>query len=151
MIGLCNAGNDTVACIKQAAEFGIMRGGTKLAGMLLFITDVNALRLEVAQGLVLTESFYWDLKDRTRAFIRRVRPRTGGVHPAMSHAGCYGGTLHYLKAMADLGVPETKLSGAAVVARMKAMPTNDDAFGIGRVPTLTSPPASLLEWSIDVR
>ena len=133
VVGLCNAGNDTVACVKQAAEFGITRRGVKLAGMLLFITDIHALGLQTAQGLVLTESFYWDLNDRTRAFTRRVLPKTGGTHPAMSHAGCYAGTLHYLKAVADLGVGEAKRSGAAAVARMKAMPTDDDAFGPGEI------------------
>ena len=133
VIGLCNAGNDTVACVKQAAEVGVTRRGVKLAGMLLFITDIHALGLQTAQGLVLTESFYWDLNERTRAFTRRVLPKTGGVHPAMSHAGCYGGTLHYLKAVADLGVGEAKRSGAAAVARMKAMPTDDDAFGSGQI------------------
>ena len=80
MIGLCNAGNDTVACVKQAAEFGVTRRGVKLAGMLLFITDIHALGLQTAQGLVLTESFYWDLNDRTRAFTRRVLPKNGR-HP----------------------------------------------------------------------
>lgn len=133
VIGLCNAGNDTVACVKQAAEFGITRRGVKLAGMLLFITDIHALGLQTAQGLVLTESFYWDLNDRTRAFTGRVLPKTGGIHPAMSHAGCYAGALHYLKAVADLGVSDAKRSGAAAVARMKAMPTDDDAFGPGRI------------------
>jgi len=133
VIGLCNAGSDTVNTVKQAAEFGITQRGVKLAGMLLFITDIHALGLQAAQGLVLTESFYWDLNDRTRAFTRRVLPKTGGIHPAMSHAGCYAGTLHYLKAVADLGVAEAKRSGAAAVARMKAMPTEDDAFGAGRI------------------
>lgn len=133
VIGLCNAGNDTVNTVKQAAEFGITRRGVKLAGMLLFITDIHALGLQTAQGLVLTESFYWDLNDRTRAFTSRVLPKTGGMHPAMSHAGCYGGTVHYLKAVADVGVAEAKRSGAAVVSRMKVMPTDDDAFGAGRI------------------
>ena len=133
VVGLCNAGTDTVNSIKQAAEFGITRGGTKLAGLLVFINDVHALGLQAAQGLVLTESFYWDLNDRTRAFTQRVLPKTGGNHPAMSHAGCYAGALHYLKAAAAMGAVEAKKSGAAVVARMKAMPTDDDAFGAGTI------------------
>jgi len=133
VVGICNAGTDTVNTIKQAAEFGLTRSGVKLAGLLVFLNDVHALGLEAAQGLVLTESFYWDLNDRTRAFTKRVLPKTGGAHPAMSHAGCYAGALHYLKTVADMGVAEAKKSGAATVARMKAMPTEDDAFGAGTI------------------
>ena len=133
VVGICNAGTDTVNTIKQAAEFGLTRSGVKLAGLLVFLNDVHALGLEAAQGLVLTESFYWDLNDRTRAFTRRVLPKTGGAYPAMSHAGCYAGALHYLKAVADMGAAEAKKSGAATVARMKAMPTDDDAFGAGSI------------------
>ena len=133
VVGICNAGTDTVNTIKQAAEFGLTRSGVKLAGLLVFINDVHALGLEAAQGLVLTESFYWDLNDRTRAFTKRVLPKTGGAHPAMSHAGCYAGALHYLKAVADMGAAEAKKSGAATVNRMKAMPTDDDAFGAGMI------------------
>ena len=134
VIGLANAGGDTINCIKQAAEFGITRRGTKLAGLLVFITDVHALGLQTAQGLVLTESFYWDLNDRTRAFTQRVRPNMpGNAPPSMAQAGCYAGALHYLKAVKDLGVAAAKADGAAVIARMKAMPTDDDAFGAGAV------------------
>ncbi|MBC7801480.1 MAG: ABC transporter substrate-binding protein [Gemmatimonadaceae bacterium] len=133
VVGICNAGTDTVNTIKQAAEFGLTRGGVKLAGLLVFINDVHALGLEAAQGLVCTESFYWDLNDRTRAFTKRVLPKTGGNYPAMSHAGCYAGALHYLKAVADMGAAEAKKSGAATIARMKAMPTDDDAFGAGSI------------------
>ncbi len=133
VVGICNAGTDTVNTIKQAAEFGLTRSGVRLAGLLVFLNDVHALGLEAAQGLVLTESFYWDLNDRTRAFTKRVLPKTGGIHPAMSHAGCYAGALHYLKAVADMGVAEAKKSGAATVSRMKAMPTDDDAFGTGMI------------------
>jgi len=133
VVGICNAGTDTVNTIKQAAEFGLTRSGVKLAGLLVFLNDIHALGLEAAQGLVLTESFYWDLNDRTRAFTQRVLPKTGGIHPAMSHAGCYAGALHYLKAVADMGVNEAKKSGAATVGRMKAIPTNDDAFGAGTI------------------
>ncbi len=133
VIALCNAGNDTVACIKQAAEFGLTNGGARLAGMLMFISDIHALGLATAKGLVLTESFYWDLNDRTRAFTKRVLPQTAGARPDMSQAGCYGGTLHYLKAVAELGMAEAKKGGTAVVGRMKAMATDDDAFGPGRI------------------
>ena len=134
VIGICNAGVDTVNTIKQAAEFGVTRrGGTKLAALLLFLNDVHAVGLPVAQGLVLTESFYWDLNDRTRAFTKRVLPKVAGNYPSMCHAGCYSGALHYLKVVADMGAAEAKKSGAATVARMKAMPTEDDCFGAGHI------------------
>jgi branched-chain amino acid transport system substrate-binding protein len=133
VIGFANAGTDTINCIKQAAEFGITRRGTKLASMLMFLPDVHALGLQTAQGLVCTETFYWDLNDRTRAFWRRAQAVAGQVAIGMSHAGDYSGTLHYLKAVADLGVQAAKASGAATVARMKAMPTDDDAFGQGTI------------------
>ena len=133
VIGICNAGTDTVNTIKQAAEFGITQSGTKLAGLLVFLNDVHALGLQAAQGLVLTESFYWDLNDRTRALTKRIITKSGGAYPAMSHAGCYAGALHYLKASAAMGQAEAKKSGAATVARMKSMPTDDDAFGAGTI------------------
>ena len=133
VVGICNAGTDTVNTIKQAAEFGLTQSGIKLAGLLVFINDVHALGLQAAQGLVLTESFYWDLNDRTRALTKRVLPKTGGNYPAMSHAGCYGGTMHYLKAAASMGAAEAKRSGAATIAKMKSMPTDDDAFGAGSI------------------
>ena len=133
VIGLGNAGSDTINSIKQAAEFGLTRRGVKLASMLMFVTDVHALGLSTAQGLVCTETFYWDLNDRTRAFARRARAVAGQVPIAMSHAGDYSGTLHYLKAVADLGVAAAKADGRATVARMKAMPTDDDAFGPGTI------------------
>ena len=133
VIGICNAGTDTVNTIKQAAEFGITQGGQKLAGLLVFLNDVHALGLQVAQGLVLTESFYWDLNDRTRALTKRVLTKSAGAHPAMSHAGCYAGTLHYLKSCAALGAAEAKKSGAATVSHMKSKPTDDDAFGPGTI------------------
>ena len=133
VVGLANAGNDTINSIKQAAEFGLTRRGVKLASMLMFVTDVHALGLNTAQGLVCTETFYWDLNDRTRAFARRARSVAGQVPIAMSHAGDYSGTLHYLKAVADMGVAAAKADGRATVARMKAMPTDDDAFGRGTI------------------
>jgi hypothetical protein len=134
VIGLANAGVDTINSIKQAAEFGITRRGVKIASLLLFITDVHALGLEVAQGLVCANTFYWDANDQTRGLTRRIRAIAGGDTPvAMSHAGDYAGTLHYLKAVADMGVANAKASGRATVERMKAMPTQDDAFGAGSI------------------
>jgi branched-chain amino acid transport system substrate-binding protein len=133
VIGLCNAGADTVNSIKQAGEFGITRKGTKLAGLLVFISDVHALGLELAQGLILTNTFYWDLNDGTRAFTKRLLTKTSGVYPGMGQAGCYAGTLHYLKAVTQMGVAEAKKSGAATVNVMKSIPTDDDAFGPGKI------------------
>ncbi|HYZ31416.1 MAG TPA: ABC transporter substrate-binding protein [Crenalkalicoccus sp.] len=132
VIGLANAGADTVNSIKQAAEFGLTRRA-KLAALLMFLSDVHALGLQTAQGLVLTESFYWDLNDRTRAFTKRVLPRLNGVYPNMASAANYSAVLHYLKAVADMGVPAAKASGLDVVNRMKAMPCDDDAFGPGTI------------------
>ncbi|WP_018261016.1 ABC transporter substrate-binding protein [Methylobacterium sp. WSM2598] len=133
VIAFANAGADTVNCIKQAAEFGVTQHGTKLAALLMFLSDVHALGLQAAQGLILTESFYWDLNDRTRAVTRRALPRLSGVYPNMASIADYSATLHYLKAVADMGVKAAKASGVDVVNRMKAMPTDDDAFGPGRI------------------
>ena len=133
VIGLANAGGDTINSIKQAAEFRITRGGTKLAGLLVFVTDVHSLGLEVAQGLVVTETFYWDLNDRTRAFTQRLGATPGNLRPSMVQAGCYSGVLHYLKAVGDMGVAAAKASGTEAATRMKAMPTSDDAFGEGTI------------------
>jgi branched-chain amino acid transport system substrate-binding protein len=133
VIGLANAGADTINSIKQAAEFEITRGTVKLAALLMFLSDVHALGLETAQGLVLTESFYWDLNDRTRAITQRVLPRLKGVYPNMASIANYSATLHFLKAVADLGVTAAKSSGVDVINRMKAMPTDDDAFGPGHI------------------
>jgi branched-chain amino acid transport system substrate-binding protein len=129
-VGLANAGGDTINSIKQAAEFGLTRRGTKLAALLMFISDVHSLGLETAQGLVCTETFYWDLNDNTRAFTARVLPHMPqGLRPGMAQAGCYSGTMHYLKAVLEMGAAAAKADGAATVARMKAMPVQDDAFG----------------------
>jgi len=133
VLGLANAGADTVNAIKQAYEFGLPKGGMRLAAMLMFTSDVHALGLEVAQGLTLSTSYYWDLNDRTRAFDQRVRSKTPGNRPDMLHAGCYAGTLHYLKAATDMGIVAAKADGAAAIARMKAMPTDDDCFGEGTI------------------
>ncbi len=128
VLGLANAGADTVNSIKQAHEFGLT-DKTRIAALLMFITDVHALGLATAQGLVLTESFYWNMNEKTRAFAMRIKDKTPNNMPNMVQAGCYAGTIHYLKAVADMGVAAAKASGAATIARMKAMPTEDDAFG----------------------
>ena len=134
VIGLANAGGDTITTIKQAAEFGITRGGTKLAALLMFISDVHALGLKTASGLVCSATFYWDLNDRTRAFTKRVLPdMPSNLRPGMGQAGCYSAALHYLKTVADMGAAKAKESGAKTVQRMKAIPTDDDVFGKGRI------------------
>ena len=132
VLAFANAAAETVNCVKQAQEFGLT-ASMKIAALLMYVTDVHALGLEAAQGLTLTETFYWDLNDRTRAFTNRVRPRTPTNLPNMGQAGCYSGALHYLKAVAAMGAAEAKMSGKAVVDRMKAMPTDDDVFGPGEV------------------
>jgi branched-chain amino acid transport system substrate-binding protein len=130
ILGLANAGTDTINSIKQAQEFGINKS-MKLAGLLVFISDVHALGLEVAQGLLLTNSFYWDANERTRKFSERFKAKAPAVRATMVQAGVYASVLHYLKAAADKGVPFMKADGAAAVAAMKAMPTDDDCFGAG--------------------
>ena len=133
VLGLANAGGDTENCIKQAQEFGIM-GKMTVAALLIQSTGVHALGLNTAQGLRYSESYYWDLNDRTRAFNNRVKGKTpNGIWPNMTQVGDYGVTLHYLKAVNDMGVAAAKADGRAVVARMKAMPTDDDCFGPGRI------------------
>ncbi len=128
VLGFANAGADTVNCIKQAGEFGLTQS-MRLAALLLFIQDVHGLGLQAAQGLVLTESFYWDLNDRTRAFAKRFQARMPGKMPNMTNAGAYAGALHYLKTVKAMGAATAQADGAATIARMKAMPTDDDAFG----------------------
>jgi branched-chain amino acid transport system substrate-binding protein len=133
VLGLANAGTDTENCVKQAQEFGITKT-MKIAGLLMSSTGIHSVGLEVAQGLRFSESYYWDLNDRTRAFNNRVKDKTpNGIWPNMTQAGCYGGALHYLKACADMGAAAAKADGRVVVARMKAMPTDDDCFGPGRI------------------
>jgi branched-chain amino acid transport system substrate-binding protein len=129
VIGLANAGGDFTNAMKQAAEFGIVQGGQSLAGLLVFITDVHSLGLQVAQGLVMTEAFYWDQNDQTRAWSKRFADRNGGKMPTMVHAGVYAGALHYLKAVEALKGKDT----AQVMAKMKEMPTDDPLFGKGTI------------------
>ena len=129
VIGFANAGADTQNCVKQAAEFGLTRRGIKLASLLLFVNDVHGMGLQVAQGLVCTESFYWDMNDKTRAWTERMLRRVPTNYPNMIHAGCYSGALHFLKTVAAMGVPAAKASGLDLVNRMKAQPSEDDLFG----------------------
>ncbi len=130
VLGLASAGADTINQIKQAQEFGLKM---TVAGLLVFISDIHALGLDAAKGLVLTSSFYWDHDDRTRAFSNRLKPKAPSVRPTMVQAGTYSATLHYLKVAAAMGVAQAKADGAATVERMKAMPTDDDAFGPGSI------------------
>ena len=129
VIGLANAGGDTINSIKQAAEFGIVKGGQNLAGLLVFLTDVHALGLPTAQGLILTNTFYWDQNDQSRAFAKRFAERDKGIHPTMVHAGVYSALLHYLKAVEALKGDD----GTKVIAKMKETPTDDPLFGKGTI------------------
>ena len=132
IVGLANAGGDTTNSIKQAAEFGIVAGGQKLAGLLLFITDVHSLGLNVAQGLNFTETFYWDLNDGTRAFSKRFSARAKNkAEPSMVQAGVYSGLVHYFKALEAMG--GNPHDGIKVVDKMKSMPTDDPLFGPGTI------------------
>jgi branched-chain amino acid transport system substrate-binding protein len=133
VLGIANAGADTVNTIKQAVEFGLTTHGMRMAALVMVITGIHPLGLEVAQGLNFTETFYWDLNDRTRALTQRMAPKIGSdVRMNMLQAGSYGATLHLLKAAAALS-PTDRTSGLALVDRMKAIPTDDDAFGPGRI------------------
>ncbi len=129
VIGLANGGGDTVNCIKQAAEFGIMKGGQKLAGLLLLIHDVHGIGLQAAQGVLLTEPFYWNLNEGTRAFSKRYAARFNGVVPGSIHAGQYSAVTHYLKGVAALGADKAKASGRAVMEWMQANPADDPVGG----------------------
>jgi len=130
IIGLANAGADTTNAIKQAAEFGIVSGGQNLAGLLVFITDVHALGLKTAQGLIFTEAWYWDANDANRAFAKEFAAANKGNMPTMVQAGVYSAVVHYLKAVHEL---KSDADGAAVVAKMKSMPTDDKLFGKGSI------------------
>ena len=121
VIGLANASTDAVNAIKQGTEFGIVEGGQRMAALLMFIADVEALGLKSAQGLVLTESFYWDLNDKTRAWTKRFMAEMNGKVPTMGHAGAYAAALHYLKAVKEAGTKDPK----TVAAKMREMPVND--------------------------
>jgi branched-chain amino acid transport system substrate-binding protein len=129
VIGLANAGGDTTNAIKQAAEFGIVKGGQSLAGLLVFLSDIHALGLPTAQGLIVTNTFYWDTNDQTRAWAKRFAALSGGKYPTMVQAGSYAAVLHYLKAVEALKSDD----GTKVVAKMKEMPTDDPLFGKGTI------------------
>jgi branched-chain amino acid transport system substrate-binding protein len=132
IIGLADAGGDTTNSIKQAAEFGIVKGGQKLAALLLFLTDVKAIGLETAQGLNFTETFYWDMNDQTREFSKKFSARMkNGAPPSMVQAGVYSGLLHYFKALDALGA--NPHDGVKVVEKMKSLPTDDPLFGKGEI------------------
>ncbi|MBB5051403.1 branched-chain amino acid transport system substrate-binding protein [Afipia massiliensis] len=132
IVGLANAGGDTTNSIKQAAEFGIVKGGQRLAGLLMFISDVNSLGLNVAQGLNFTETFYWDLNDGTRAFSKRFSERSKNkAPPTMVQAGVYSGLIHYFKTLEAMG--GNSHDGAKIVAKMKETPTDDPLFGKGSI------------------
>jgi branched-chain amino acid transport system substrate-binding protein len=130
IIGLANAGGDTINSIKQASEFGIVKGGQSLAGLLVFLSDVHGLGLDKAQGLILTNTFYWDRNAEGRAFAKRFSAANGGKYPTMVQAGVYAGVLHYLKAVYAL---KSDADGAKVVAKMKELPTDDPLFGKGTI------------------
>jgi branched-chain amino acid transport system substrate-binding protein len=129
IVGLANAGGDTINSIKQASEFGIVKGGQNLAGLLVFLSDVHGLGLDKAQGLILTNTFYWDLNDQTRAFAKRFAAANGGKYPTMVQAGVYAGALHYLKAVQSAKTDD----GTKVIAEMKKLPTDDPLFGKGTI------------------
>jgi branched-chain amino acid transport system substrate-binding protein len=132
-IAFANSGVDLINCLKQSQEFGLGQSA-RLAAMVGYITDVLGMGLPVAKGLTLTETFYWDLNDRTRAFMKRVAPKLeSGVFPNMSQAGDYSSTLHYLKTAKALGVERAKASGREMVDAMKKTPTDDDCFGNGGI------------------
>jgi branched-chain amino acid transport system substrate-binding protein len=132
VIGLANAGGDTINSIKAASEFGIVKGGQSLAGLLVFASDVNALGLPTAQGLALTETWYWDANDTNRAWTKRWNTERGaaGKFPTMIHAGVYAGITHYLKAVVAMKGPG---DGKSAVAKMKELPTDDPLFGKGTI------------------
>ena len=130
VLGIANAGTDTINTIKQAKEFGLTM---TLAGLLLFISDVHSLGLDVAKGIELTDSFYWDMNERTRKFSERFKPKAPDRRPTMVQAGVYSSVLHYLKVASTMGVEEAKKDGAATIAQLKATPTDDDCFGTSKI------------------
>jgi branched-chain amino acid transport system substrate-binding protein len=130
IVGLANAGGDTINSIKQASEFGIVQGGQNLAGLLVFVTDIHSLGLQTAQGLIFTGAFYWDRDDASRAFAKRFAPQYKGNMPTMVQAGVYSSVIHYLKAVEAL---KSDADGKAVVAKMKELETEDPLFGKGKI------------------
>ena len=133
VLGLCNTGGDMENCVKQAREFGLSQSGMRVAALLGFVTEIHSMGLEVAQGLLVSDTFYWDMNERTRAFTKRFLPKTPTNYPSSLHASCYAGVTHYLKAVAKIGVPAARKSGRAAIAAMTAMPTDDDCFGAQKI------------------
>ena len=133
VVALALAGTDLQNCIKQAGEFGLMRGRQKVAALVMYPQYAQAMGLQAAQHTYATESFYWDLNASTRALAARVTPRTSGMPPHMGAAGAYSAVRHYLKAVAALGVADAKASGRAAVARMKQIPIEDDVLTNARI------------------
>jgi branched-chain amino acid transport system substrate-binding protein len=132
VLGLANAGSDTVNCVKQAHEFGLNKRMT-IAPLIMFLQDVHSIGIDTAQGLITSETFYWNMNERTRAFTKRVLPRTPNNYPSQAHASAYAITLHYLKTVATMGAGTAKKSGRETVVHIKALPTEDDAFGKGSI------------------
>jgi branched-chain amino acid transport system substrate-binding protein len=128
VLGLCNTGGDMENCVKQAHEFGLVQAGVKIAALTGFITEVKAMGLPIAQGLLVSETFYWDLNERTRAFTKRFVVKSPTNYPSSLHAACYAGVTHYMKAVAEMGIAKAR-SGTAAIATMKRLPTDDDCFG----------------------
>ena len=133
VIGLANAGTDAANCVKQAGEFGLINGPARLATLQCLLPQIHGLGAQAAQGLYNTETFYWDFDDGTREFSARFARAMSGDKPSMIHAGCYGGVLHYLRAVDAMGLAAAQADGAATVAQMKRMPTHDGLFGDGRI------------------
>jgi branched-chain amino acid transport system substrate-binding protein len=131
ILGICGAGADLINIVKQAHEFGLSQT-MNLAAMVAYTTDMRSIGIEMAAGTRLSETYYWDLNERTRAFQKRIKPKVT-LWPNMAQAGDYSCTLHYLKAVADMRAAAAKADGAATVSRMKAIPTDDDCFGPGRI------------------
>jgi len=132
VVALANSGGDTINAIKQAHEFGLTQSGQSLVALLAFISDIHSVGLDTAQGLLLTAAFYWDLNDGTRAWTKRFVARTGGRYPTMNQAGTYAAVLHWMKAINAMDKTRAR-DGAAVVAKMKEIPTDDPLFGKGSV------------------
>jgi branched-chain amino acid transport system substrate-binding protein len=134
VVAFLGAGTDFVNAVKQAQEFGLMRGGLRFVGLTGYINSIMSLGLAAAQGMTQTETFYWDINDRTRAFMDRLRPQLpANTFPCHNQAGDYSALLHYLKAAKAIGIARAKASGRDTVAAMKDMPTDDDAFGQGTI------------------
>jgi branched-chain amino acid transport system substrate-binding protein len=129
VVGFCNTGGDMESCVKQAHEFGLARSGIRIVSLFGFITEVKSMGLQTAEGLLVSETFYWDMNERTRAFTKRFVVKSPSNYPSSLHAACYAGVTHYLKAVAEMGIAKAKASGTDTIAAMKRMPTDDDCFG----------------------